>query len=154
MRVRSATWVIRRAVREGQHRVQTDAASSRNKHPWVKRMKPTGRPASDGREGNQKSPLEPQSGTGFTNWIHAGKQANSTTTRPIGGLTAFNCSIIIQSHLKIHHFWKDNTRHMPKQLAPLINPRRFITASGRYSDPSVSILCLSDSFWDDPPFYA
>jgi hypothetical protein len=58
-KMRSATWMIWRAVREGQHRVQTDAASSRNKHPWVKRMRPTGRPASDGREGNQKSPLRP-----------------------------------------------------------------------------------------------
>lgn len=96
-------------------------------------MKRTGRPASDGREGNQKSPLEPLSGTGFTNWIHAGKQANSTTTRPIGGLTAFNCSIIIQSLLKNHHSWKDKTRHMPKQLAPLINPEGL-------SPPVVAIL--------------
>jgi len=57
-------------------------------------MRPTGRPASDGKEGNQKSPLEPLSGTGFMIWIHTGKQANSTTTRPIG-LATFNCSITI-----------------------------------------------------------
>lgn len=94
MKLRSTMWMIGRAGRDGQHRVQTDAASSRNKHPWVKRMRPTGRPTSDGRESNQKSPLEPLSGTGFMIWIRTGKHANPITTRPIG-LTAFNCSIII-----------------------------------------------------------
>jgi len=84
-------------------------------------MTPTGRPASDGSEGNQKNPLEPLSGTGFMIWIHTGKQANSTTTCPVRGLAAFKCSVIIQSHLKNHNSWKDNIRHMPKQLAPLIN---------------------------------
>jgi len=121
MKMRSATCMIRQAVRDGQHRVQTDAASSRNKQPWAKRMRPTGRPASDGREGNQKRPLQPLSRTGFMIWIQTGKHANSITTRPIG-LTAFNCSIIIQSHLKNDLSWKDSTRHMPKQLAPPINP--------------------------------
>jgi hypothetical protein len=84
-------------------------------------MRPTGRPASDGKEGNQKSPLEPLSDTGFMIWFHTGKQANSTTTRPVG-LAVFNCRIPIESHLKNDHSWKDNTRHMHKQLTPLINP--------------------------------